>query len=141
MKRTTLFSITTTLVVVLCICIGLMVIGSPEHARRYRLDEQRVRDLKAISAAIEHYRNYHPSLPPHLSALIQPNASGILNLHDPKSGTFYPYQIHTQNSYELCSTFETTLDAKTDTDRVGAFWYHGPGEKCFSINVYLPVKK
>jgi hypothetical protein len=135
MRKSTIFSIATTLIVLLVIGVGLAMIGSPEKARRDRLDEQRIRELKTISIAIENYRTHHASLPPNLSALIQPNEP-VLHLQDPKSGSFYDYQPHGQNSYELCATFQTKLDIKTDDNRFGAFWFHGLGKHCFNISAH-----
>ena len=68
------FIIGSIIVVFVAVCIGLAIIGSPQEARKYRFDMQRIHDFKAIVEAIEHYsQNHKPPLPSTIETLIQAN--------------------------------------------------------------------
>ena len=137
LTRTSIFAVCSSFVVVLGISAGMLVIGSPGEARKKRLDELRVQDLRAISSAMENFRRTHDTLPETLDQLLQPNGPYGLRLSDPESMAAYEYRAKGSEMYELCAQFQTTLDASEDNN---AFWRHGPGRTCFQIEMRSPAK-
>lgn len=139
MRLPTVFAVCSSIVVLAAIGAALMVLGSPGEARKRRLDELRVRDLNAISNSLETYRRTHDDLPASLDQLSRPNGPAQ-SFSDPESKARYEYRPLGREAFELCARFQTTADATTDTGAANAFWHHGPGRKCFRIEVRAPGK-
>jgi hypothetical protein len=119
-----LFVALATLAVSGAIIAGVIVLGGPARVRAQRLDDQRVRDLRSLSMAVENYRRTHDDLPEDLEAM--PNV-GWPNAHfrDPASGAPYEYAVKDHSSYELCATFDTGVDERTDVAVPDSpFWKH-----------------
>jgi hypothetical protein len=141
LKRSAVFAVCSSLVALTAIVAALSVIGSPDEVRKLKLDEQRVGDLWWISNSMERYRCLHDSLPAALDQLLQPNEPTYgIHIKDPESNELYEYTRHGSDAYELCAKFHTTLDATVDSSSFSAFWFHGPGKKCFQMKVHSPGK-
>jgi hypothetical protein len=117
-------------VVGVAIGVGLWTIGSPSEARRVRLDERRVDDLRRISTSVDLHWTRHGELPASLDALSP--AVGMSDVPaDPVTGERYGYRVIDSKTYELCATFERKADAgRYHGDQ---FWSHDAGRQCFPI--------
>ncbi|WP_339827369.1 hypothetical protein [uncultured Arenimonas sp.] len=122
-------------VVIAALGMGLWASGSPSTQREFRLDERRIRDLQAITTAVEgHYRN-QAELPANLDLLADAPGSR-LSIADPVSGEGYDYEIVDQHRYRICATFTHDTSRATDEAiRSGASWWHGSGPHCFDRRV------
>lgn len=132
-----------TAVVLAALVAGLYLSGSPKHARAEKYDQQRLQDLQQITFAVSEYARQNTTLPPDLSELKRyldrPDSSFYLaRLKDPRSSADYEYRPSTSSTYELCATFETDNRLTTKTEPLGwpelAFWQHGLGRTCFTLN-------
>ncbi len=142
-------------IVVTVIVVGaaLYVSGSPMEARRGRFDTQRVNDLQQMSYAIDNFWLTKQRLPTNLQELREgvngPGSSYYFNSsNDPHTGAAYEYQWKERTGhYELCSTFETTVDtSKNQTPYNGSppdapFWHHTIGRVCFPLQVHTLDQK
>ena len=117
------------------VATGLVMIGSPANERARRLDARRVNDLRGISDAAETYLQRHGHLPASVDDLS--NEGGmIVHGRDPE-GSAYEYRVHGPRAYELCATF---LRDSSDRPTSGSFWSHGPGRRCFQLQVKEPTR-
>lgn len=111
---------------------GMVVIGSPWDARDRRLDEQRVRDLQAISAAVEQHAALYGALPPSLDALQKPSPRFPVPVDDPVSGQRYEFAVTGASTYEICAVFDAA--SEPGSARRG-LWEHPAGHHCFPLEV------
>ncbi len=133
-SSTTLFVTLASAAVLLAVVAGVVIIGSPTQVRMYRMDEQRVQDLRSISNSIEVFRNVHSALPDTLDKLLTDSSSPYLHVTDPESKLPYEYKINDAASYVLCAQFGAT--SRTSSERtwdVPNFWNHGAGRQCFNL--------
>ena len=109
---------------------GLWLIGSPGEARRFRLDERRIGDLRSIATGVDLHWSRTGALPASLEAVSPPLTAAASA--DPSSGQRYEYRVVDPGSYELCAMFETDSqpDARGYDD---PFWRHGAGRHCFRL--------
>lgn len=144
------------LVVVVSIVSGFFIVGTPQQARQYRLDEQRVSDLQSVQWQLVHYWQQKQVLPTSLAELNDP-ISGFMAPVDPQSGAAYRYERTGTMSFRLCATFAAQdrhvnqtyarpvaaipSEAKTGGDT----WKHSAGEVCFDRAIdpelYPPLNK
>ncbi len=147
----------TGVVVLVAIVAGFFIVGTPQQARQYRLDEQRVSDLQNIQWQIVNYWQRKESLPATLSDL-NDEIGGYSVPVDPATGTEYRYTRQSPLDFTLCATFGASSrgaggvsgitgpepvfpsrTAKTDS------WQHGVGEVCFDRSIdpelYPPYSK
>lgn len=128
------FASASVLVAVIAIGAGLMVIGSPGHIRKERLDHIRSMELASLAGAITSYSHAYHSLPARLADL-QRGRTFKLALQDPE-GKPYLYRAIATDSYELCADFDLAAqDAPADAAPHSIFRQHKAGRSCFQIEV------
>ena len=131
-----LFSVASSLVVVVTVVWGAVLVGSPGTARLQRFDRQRLRDLQTIYREVQSLchdpdikNELKRPLPQTLEELAVLARSERINLTDPETGERYVYRVKDETTYELCATFSLTRDSDVDV-----FWNHTPGKQCFTID-------
>jgi hypothetical protein len=120
-----------------CLVTALVFLGNPLEARRLRLDEQRVDDLRAIQRAIENYHGRHTTLPETLEDLRSDPSTFVANIVDPVTGAPYTYRATATRTYELTASFDRSSPPEKEQApwNQDGFFSHGPGEKTFTITV------
>ncbi len=131
-----LFSIASSLVVVVTVVWGAVLVGSPGTARLHRFDGQRLRDLQTIFREVQSLchdpdikNELKRPLPQTLEELAALARSERINLTDPDTGERYVYRLKNETKYELCATFSLARDSDVDV-----FWNHPSGRHCFTID-------
>ncbi len=141
--------------IVIAIVSGFFIVGTPQQAREFRMDERKVSDLQNIQWQVVNYWQQKETLPTSLSALTDPLA-GYTVPQDPESGMTYKYERVSNTSFKLCATFNaedrymgepsyarpvTAVPAEVKNDET---WEHGAGEVCFNRTIdperYPPFK-
>lgn len=118
---------------------GLVLAGSPESARRTRLDDRREADLQGIATAVDLYWSQNRELPADLERLGRERGVRLRSLEDPQTGDPYEYRITGEKTYELCAVFDredpgpSARDRGESWDGTGRFWIHGAGRACFPV--------
>ena len=131
-----LFSVASSLLVIVTVVWGAVLVGSPGTARLQRFDRQRLSDLRTIFREVQSLC-YDPdikhelkrALPETLEELAALARSERINLTDPQTGERYVYRLKAETTYELCATFSLARDSDSDV-----FWNHPPGSHCFTID-------
>ena len=122
--------------VAVVIVAGLIVAGSPRHARRVAMDRQRSENLESLTTRVWSYWSKHHALPDSLGVL---RDSGYLpELSDPVTGQLYGYRTIDSTTYELCAMFELAgAPDPREAQRVSLsrFVTHDAGRVCFTVNV------
>ena len=161
-RRANLMTIAVSLVGILTIVSGFFIIGTPQQARQYRLDDQKINDLQNIQWQVVNYWQQKQKLPAKLSDLSDP-ISGITIPTDPQTGEPYEYKATGAMTFDLCATFnlpsrDNTSYVKGRVMVVGVpvgsdyaasqndTWQHEGGKQtCFSRTIdpdrYPPIKK
>jgi hypothetical protein len=107
---------------------GVYIMGSPANARRQRLDERRVDDLRSLASSVDAYWSRRQRLPETLNELVQ--VTGVVGqMNDPVTGVQYEYRTSGPDRCQLCAVF-----AGSSADP-GNFWSHPAGRQCFDIVV------
>ena len=113
---------------------GIYLAGSPSLVRDIRLDQQRVRDLRNISSAVDEYWRTHENLPQTLDAMRDSEGIYIRSAADPVTEERYEYSPLSERGYELCAVFVTdSSEQRRDSPRSfsDSKWEHGVGRQCF----------
>ncbi|MBV9349475.1 MAG: hypothetical protein JO026_01875 [Patescibacteria group bacterium] len=128
---------------------GFFIIGTPQHARLVRFDDQKVSDLQSVQWFVVNYWQNKGKLPAALSDLNNP-ISGYRPPVDSQTGVQYGYQAIGKTSFVLCAVFND----ETQPNSVRAFsqpvpasvpagefypgkdlmsdtWEHTAGKNCF----------
>lgn len=134
-------------VVIVAIVAGFFIIGTPQEARQYRLDEQKVSDLQNIQWQLVNYWQQKQVLPTTLGELTDPISGFVVPL-DPQTGEQYSYERVSQTSFELCAIFNATdryqqsavaprpVTAVPEIVKTGGdTWEHAAGEVCFARTI------
>ena len=138
----------TATLVALTIVAGFFIVGTPQQARLYRFDDQKVSDLQNIQSQIVSYWQAKRQLPMALSDL----GSAINNFFvpsDPQSGTAYEYAVKGSLSFELCAAFNAPTQGTTAARAAPIApapygvkgtplqdnWQHGAGRACFERTI------
>jgi hypothetical protein len=136
-----LFSVASSVVVVVAVVWGFALVGSPGTTRLQRFDQQRLDDLQTIfreiqslcrdpDVKIDELKRPLPKTLDELAALARHER---INLTDPVTGQHYVYTVKDGTTYELCATF--SFERNSD---VTVFWNHPSGTHCFTIDVLDP---
>jgi hypothetical protein len=104
--------------------------GSPLKARLYRLDQERVRDLKAIEERVQHYYQAKDVLPPDLAACDVMPGLFVEHKKDPVTGDPYRYRVVDATHVEIGATFALP---SSNTWGDEGFWKHGAGKADFRV--------
>ena len=135
-----LFSLASSIVVVVAIVWGIVLAGSPQTARLQRFDRQRQNDLKTIFREVQSLCHdpdikdkLKRELPTSLDELAALARTERINLIDPETGERYSYTVKDETTYELCATFSLERDSDFEV-----FWNHPSGRHCFTIDALDP---
>jgi hypothetical protein len=121
-----------TLVAVVVVA-ALRVVGSPGEARLQRLDEQRIADLREISAAVMDYYDRQGKRLPSSLEVIASTPNQTVTTRDPETRAAYEYRVVAPNAYDVCAVF--ARGSTSDADRNNPFWAHAAGAHCFRVTV------
>lgn len=134
------FSVASSVVVVVAVVWGAVLVGSPGTARLQRFDQQRLDDLQTIFREIQSLcqdpdikQELKRALPNTLDELAVLARSERINLTDPETGERYVYTVKDATTYELCATFSLERDADVEV-----FWNHPSGRHCFTVDALDP---
>lgn len=144
----------TALLILIAVVAGFFIVGTPQQARQYRLDETRVSNLQNIQWQVISYWQKKQSLPATLTDVNDPIANYTVPA-DPATGASYVYKRTSPLDFTLCATFAepsrgpsavtvpepagvSGAPSKTDS------WQHAAGEVCFDRSIdpqlYPPLK-
>ena len=137
--------------VLISIIAGFVIVGTPQDARLYRLDQQKVNDLQSIQWQIVNFWQQKQQLPGELSDLSDP-LSGFVVPMDVQSGDSYRYEATSNSSFRLCATFNMPSrggdPSYAEPYRYAGEqqnWSHEAGEVCFDRTIdperYPPYTK
>ena len=120
---------------------GFFIVGTPQQARQFRLDEQRVSNLQQIQSQIVYYWQMKQKLPSQLSDLSD-SISYFTLPTDPETNKSYTYMATGKTTFKLCATFGApnrliSNEAQRMYSDLPApeKWQHGAGEVCFSRTI------
>lgn len=129
------------LLMILLVVTGLSELGSPKHNRFTRLDEERIMDLQQIQSYVVDYWRQKEELPTSLEDV----EDEVLNIQlpvDPKTNVEYRYKKVDDLSFELCGTFDTSVEKEQSQPSrypaamyAGGTWEHGTGFECFERTI------
>jgi len=139
---------------VITIIAGFFIVGTPQQARLYRFDEQKVSDLQNIQSEIVSYWQAKGALPATLSDLQDP-ISGFTVPTDPQTAAAYEYDKTGTTSFKLCAMFNAVsmgnsqpmITAPVPAGASGGSvdnWSHVAGHDCFERSIdpqRYPVQK
>jgi hypothetical protein len=143
---------------IVAIVSGFFIIGTPQQARLYRFDDQKVTDLQNIQSQIVGYWQAKRALPATLTDLSD-SIGGFAAPLDPQSQQAYGYNVKGPLAFELCATFNA--EAQKYSSAITRFvpmapgysgkassqdnWQHGAGLVCFERTIdpqlYPPLNK
>ena len=112
-------------VVLAAIVSGFFIVGTPQDARMFRLDQQRVNDLSMIQGQIVYFYQQKEELPQNLTELQDPLV-GFIVPTDPQTEQPYEYSTSGNLTFQLCATFSRESAAT------------GPGSKPYAVESYAP---
>jgi len=138
----------TAALVVITIVAGFFIVGTPQQARLYRLDAQKVNDLQNIQSQVVSYWQAKRALPASLADL-NSALNGFSVPSDPQSGSSYLYRSTGQLSFELCANFNAEMQGPTlgmtraiapapvgvKGEPMPESWQHGVGDACFQRTI------
>ena len=131
---------------------GFFIVGTPQQARLYRFDDQKVQDLQNIQRQVVSYYQQKQKLPTTLAELQDPLAYGQLPL-DSQSGKSYDFKATDNLIFSVCADFNKASRAGMMSDRGNApsmpapypmgsvgikgqeNWQHSAGHVCFSRTI------
>lgn len=121
-------------IIVVCgaIVAGLVIVGSPATERKRRQDDRRVRDLVAVSRAVNAHWKRHARLPSSLDDLQQSPGTAV-DTRDPFTGQPYGYNVLGPRAYELCTDFQLE-SGDASREAFTRFWRHRAGRGCFRLD-------
>jgi hypothetical protein len=136
---------------VVTIIAGFFIIGTPQQARLYQYDAQKVNDLISIQSEIVSYWQAKKTLPATLVDL-NDSISGFAVPSDEQSGAAYGYTVTGKTSFKLCANFNATTQSGYSTSAqtmpavpapaggtvgnlANSDWYHAAGNVCFTRTI------
>ena len=135
-----IFSVTSSLVVIVAVVWGFALVGSPQTTRLQRFDQQRLNDLQTIFREIQSLcqdpdikDELKRPLPATLDELATLARHEKINLSDPETGQRYGYTVKDGMTYELSATFSLERDSDVEV-----FWNHTSGKHCFTVDALDP---
>lgn len=149
-RRNVVLATTVSAVVLVVVVAGFTLLGSPSYRRQLRLDAQRVSALQAISDEVARPARESGDatpvvLPPSLEQLVTRQGSWLTpaDARDPETGAPYEYRVTDASHYELCASFALPTPSESVARQSGtvaaAFWNHGSGRSCFTLEAGVGV--
>ncbi len=145
-KKATIMSIAAAVVVLASILAGFFIIGSPQDARMYKFDDQKIADLQNIQWQVLNYYQTTGKMPLALEEL-QDSLNGFVIPRDPQTGAAYEYSAN-KLAFRLCASFNKDSrqdqlsqpralypEKGTDGDLTTSQWTHGAGTMCFDREI------
>ncbi|HEX7724245.1 MAG TPA: DUF5671 domain-containing protein [Candidatus Paceibacterota bacterium] len=125
-------------VAILAIVLGFLIVGSPQHQRDIRFDNQRVSDLSNIQWQIISEWQRMGALPQTLDQMKDALSYTVIP-NDPQTGKPYEYVVKGKTSFDLCTTFALkTQDTKGRGEYGGRLGYGMGGGLLSPIAVSVP---
>lgn len=148
-------NISVCILVLATVISGFFIIGSPNQARLYRFDDQKISDLQGIQSQVIAYWQHKDKLPTQLKDLSD-SINGITIPVDAQTSAPYIYSVVGPLTFELCATFNTVTQsdspdlsqptiptASNGTIHQSDSWVHPSGYTCFVRTIdpqlYQPV--
>ena len=136
--------------VVVTIIAGFFIVGTPQQARLYRFDDQKLSDLQNIQSQVISYWQAKQTLPNSLADL-NSSLNGFSVPIDPQSNGSYEYSVQSKLSFALCANFNADARGNATAGRTMPMvapapiggkgvpaqdsWQHGPGRVCFERTI------
>jgi hypothetical protein len=127
---------------VVTIAAGFLILGTPQHARLVRFDQQRISDLQQIQSQVVSYWQAKQKLPQLLADMNDALSYNVMPT-DPGGGQ-YEYRATGSTSFELCATFSAAGQSYGPTTPyprailptgVNDNWQHDAGHTCFTRTI------
>lgn len=128
-------------IVVILIIVSIVVVGSPQEARKVKFDEKRVQDLESMYFEIINSYSDEEELPKNVEELTQiRNIHGQRALIDPETGEPYEYIKTGEKTFTICASFTTKNKEKNKEhgysfSRRNIEWIHDTGRVCFEKSI------
>jgi len=115
-------------------------IDSPLKVRDQKFDQAIVNKLSQIDNAINAYYGENKYLPKSLNDLLNGGSTYYIIMNDiidPATGKEFIYNVKSQDTYELCSTFRTENKIQADDKSyyVDTRWLHDAGYQCLKQRI------
>ncbi len=128
-RRATTIGIAFAGMALVVVAAGFLIVGTPQHARLLRFDEQKVQDLQNIQYQLTEYYQQKQTLPRALLELTDP-LSGYTVPTDTQRSTAYEYVLGRSTSFTLCAIFN-----EASSDREAQDFVHTAGHQCFTRTI------
>lgn len=146
------FFVTVVVVIVAAVVVaGFIYGGSPQAARRERLDEIRLGHLQQLEGLVIRYWELNQALPDSLDEAAA-NELGSQLPADPATGIQYQYEKTAADTFRLCAVFSTAQERPEDYfgrynyrpaapaegmtyQLMGGNWSHPVGASCFERKI------
>lgn len=141
MKNRAVISAVATALVVGLVIAGLVAVGSPATARKYKFDQERRNRISQLNYVLASYIREEGELPRSLEAISQQQMAqsgyGSDLRRDPRTGEPFEYRRLSDREYEVCATFETSSRDRRSQEFGG---YpndvaHKAGRSCFEREI------
>jgi hypothetical protein len=133
-----------TLAVLIILGFGFWTAGSPNKARIYALDNQRISDLADISVKVQQYYMNKGVLPESLVECDVNPDTYIRQKTDRITGQPYRYRVIDETHFEVGATFDSPSQPEISNAPIVSspghvlenpgFWQHGSGSTTFTID-------
>lgn len=146
-QRANMVGIAVGLLTILSIVSGFFIIGTPQHVRMLRYDEQKVQDLQNIQNQVISFWTQKRAFPATLAETVD-SLSGYSIPVDSQTGAAYRYQSTGTFTFTMCATFNEPTPvtagqgaypardmAYPSMGGVEETWQHGKGETCFTRTI------
>lgn len=146
-RKASLVGIGVGVLALVAVISGFFIIGTPQHVRMLRYDDQKVQDLQTLQYQVVNHWQVKRVLPADLTETVDLLSNQSVPL-DPQSGTAYTYKVLSPLSFQLCADFNApTPDTKGRGEFAGrdiAYssvggmnenWQHTAGMVCFDRTI------
>lgn len=150
-------AISTSILVFITLVSGFFIVGSPQHQRNVRFDEERLNDLQNIQYQVINHWQTKETLPTTLDQLAD-DISGFRAPRDPQTNQPFVYKKTGDLSFEICATFSTVQTEEEMSKLMHEFpymdnygnpvsynWSHNAEFTCFSRTIdpdkYPPMNR
>jgi hypothetical protein len=138
--------IATALVVLVTICSGFALAGSPSIQRHIEADQRRASAMKSIEFAVRVFYTRQtaakqvPVLPQRLDQLLPGGTINRSQITDPESHALYEYRPTGVSQYQVCANY---AEPSQDDPQmiVTQFSQHGKGRTCYTLDAAVEVNR